>query len=285
MAVKVRIRPATRPALRVDWTEVGKHALLLLACLIVVFPLLAAVIKGTQTGAMVSGASLKVAGFFWSNLREAWVSANLGVYMRNSLIVAMCVTLGKTALSLLAAAAFVYFRFPLRGVLFALVLFSLMLPSEILIVALFDVVTRLRWTNTYAAVIVPFLASATGVFLFRQQFMQIPPSLAEAARMDGAGPLRYLWHVLIPLSGNTIGAMAVIQFVSAWDQYLWPLVIIRDEAHQVVQVGLKGLSSAAEGQNWGVVMAGAVISIVPPLIVFTALQEQFSKGFALGGEK
>jgi sn-glycerol 3-phosphate transport system permease protein len=285
MAVKLRTRAGPAQASRLDWLELGKHVLLIVACLIIAFPLLAAVIKGSQTGAVVTGASLRLGGYFWSNVQDAWISANLGLYMRNSLIVAVCVTLGKTALSLLAAVAFVYFRFPLRGLMFALVLFSLMLPTEILIVALFDVVTELKWTNTYAAIIVPFLASATGVFLFRQQFMQIPSSLAEAARMDGAGPLRYLWNVLIPLSLNTIGALAVIQFVSAWDQYLWPLVIIRDEAHQVVQVGLKGLSSAAEGQNWGVVMAGAVVTIIPPLIVFTALQEQFSKGFALGTDK
>ena len=285
MAAKVGVRSSERKTLRFDWLELGRHAVLIVSCLVIAFPLLAAIIKGTQTGAMVTGSSLQLGGHFWSNVTEAWTSANLGIYMRNSLIIAVCVTLGKTVLSLLAALAFVYFRFPLRGVIFALVLFSLMLPSDILIVALFDVVTKLGWTNTYPAVIVPFLASATGVFLFRQQFMQIPPSLAEAARIDGAGPLRYLWHVLIPLSVNTIGALAVIQFVSAWDQYLWPLVIIRDEAHQVVQVGLKGLSSAAEGQNWGIVMAGAVVSIIPPLIVFTALQEQFSKGFALGTDK
>jgi len=285
MAAKVGVRSSEQRTLRFDWLELGRHAVLIVACLIIAFPLLAALIKGTQTGAMVTGSSLALGGHFWSNITEAWTSANLGIYMRNSLIIAVCVTLGKTVLSLLAALAFVYFRFPLRGVIFTLVLFSLMLPSDILIVALFDVVTKLGWTNTYPAVIVPFLASATGVFLFRQQFMQIPPSLAEAARIDGAGPLRFLWHVLIPLSVNTIGALAVIQFVSAWDQYLWPLVIIRDEAHQVVQVGLKGLSSAAEGQNWGIVMAGAVVSIIPPLIVFTALQEQFSKGFALGTDK
>jgi len=176
MAVKVGTRSSERRALKFDWLELGRHAVLIVACLIIAFPLLAAIIKGTQTGAMVTGSSLRLGGHFWSNVTEAWTSANLGIYMRNSLIIAVCVTLGKTVLSLLAALAFVYFRFPLRGVMFALVLFSLMLPSDILIVALFDVVTKLGWTNTYPAVIVPFLASATGVFLFRQQFMQIPPS-------------------------------------------------------------------------------------------------------------
>jgi len=206
--------------------------------------------------------------------------------MLNSAVVAVCVTVAKTVLSILAALAFVYFRFPLKGVLFAMVLLALTLPTELLIVSLLDLVSGgLKWADSYAALIVPFVASATGMLLFRQHFMNIPSSLSDAARIDGAVPLTFLVRVLVPMSWNTIGALAVIQFVSAWDQYLWPLVIMHSEDKQVVQVGLSKLIDLESQGNWGAVMAGAILTLVPPLLVFTVLQEQFSKGFALGQDK
>ncbi|WP_425146282.1 carbohydrate ABC transporter permease [Deinococcus sp.] len=264
------------------WT----HLILIIAVFLVASPLLFALIKATQAGAQVIGPSLVPGGHFFENALAAWKGAGLGRYMLNSGVVAVCVTLGKTALSLLAALAFVYFKFPLRGLAFALVLFTLMLPTELLIVALFDLVSgTFKWADSYAAIIVPFLASATGVLLFRQHFMNIPASLADAARIDGAGPLTFLSRVLIPMSWNTVGALAVIQFVSAWDQYLWPLVIMQSEDKQVVQVGLSKLIDVESQTSWGAVMAGAILAIIPPVLVFTALQEQFSKGFALGQDK
>ncbi len=264
------------------WT----HAVLIFAVLLVASPLLFALIKSTQTGAQVTGPSLIPGLHFLDNARAAWVGAGLGHYMLNSAVVAICVTLGKTLLSLLAALAFVYFRFPLKGLAFALVLFTLMLPTELLIVALFDLVSgTLHWADSYAAIIVPFLASATGVLLFRQHFMNIPASLSDAARIDGAGPLTFLGRVLIPMSWNTIGALAVIQFVAAWDQYLWPLVVMQSDDKQVIQVGLSKLIEVESQNSWGAVMAGAILAIIPPILVFTALQEQFSKGFALGQDK
>jgi sn-glycerol 3-phosphate transport system permease protein len=262
------------------------HFALILAVLIVASPLIFALIKSTQTSAQVTGSSLVPGGRFWENAQAAWEGAGLGHYMVNSAIVAVCVTVGKSLLSLLAALAFVYFRFPLKGLLFALVLFVLTLPTELLIVALFDLVSgELHWANQYAAIIVPFLASATGVLLFRQHFMNIPASLSDAARMDGAGPLTFLFRVLVPMSLNTIGALAVIQFVSAWDQYLWPLVIMQSDGKQVIQVGLSKLIDVESQSNWGTVMAGALLTMIPPVAVFTLLQEQFSKGFALGQDK
>ena len=264
------------------WT----HLILIVAVLIVASPLLFALIKATQTSAQVTGPSLLIGAEFLNNASAAWVGAGLGQYMFNSAIVAVCVTLGKTMLSLLAALAFVYFRFPLKGIFFALVLFALTLPTELLIVALFDLVSgQLKWGDSYAAIIVPFIASATGVLLFRQHFMNIPSSLSDAARIDGAGPLTFLYKILLPMSWNTVGALAVIQFVSAWDQYLWPLVIMQSDSKQVVQVGLSRLIDAEAQSNWGAVMAGAILTIIPPVLVFTLLQEQFSKGFALGQDK
>jgi sn-glycerol 3-phosphate transport system permease protein len=264
----------------------GTHFILILAVLIISSPLLFALIKATQTSAQVTGSSLMPGLHFLDNARDAWVGAKLGRYMFNSTVVAICVTLGKTLLSLLAALAFVYFRFPLKSLFFAAVLFALTLPTELLIVALFDLVSGdLKWANSYAAIIVPFIASATGVLLFRQHFMNIPSSLSDAARIDGAGALTFLFKILVPMSWNTVGALAVIQFVSAWDQYLWPLVIMQSDNKQVIQVGLSRLIDLESQSNWGAVMAGAILTILPPVFVFTVLQEQFSKGFALGQDK
>ena len=262
------------------------HLTLSVAVLIIASPLLFALIKATQVGAQVVGPSLLPGVHFFDNARAAWQGAGLGHYMFNSAVVAVCVTLGKTVLSLLAALAFVFFRFPLKGLLFALVLFALMLPTELLVVALFGLVSgTLKWANSPAAIIVPFLASATGVLLFRQHFMNIPASLSDAARIDGAGALTFLTRVLVPMSWNTIGALAVIQFVSAWDQYLWPLIVMQSDSKQVIQVGLSKLIDVEGQSSWGIVMAGAILAIVPPVLVFTVLQKQFSKGFALGQDK
>ncbi|GGJ37197.1 carbohydrate ABC transporter permease [Deinococcus roseus] len=270
---------------RISWKDLLTHLILSIAVLLVAFPLVFAAIKATQDSSQVVSSHMNPGMSLLDNIKTAWNTARLGQYMLNSFVVTVAVTVGKTALSLLAALAFVYFRFPFKNMVFALVLFTLMLPTELLIVSLFNLITDLHWTNSYAAIIVPFLASATGVFLFRQHFMNIPTSLAEAARLDGCGSLRFLWHILIPMSWNTIGALAVIQFVYVWDQYLWPLVVMQSEDRQVVQVGLKKLIDVGGATDWGAVMAGAVISILPPLLIFTLLQEQFSRGFALGQEK
>ena len=281
-SVAVQQAPSRR---RSQSQAIWQHIALSLIVFIVAFPLIFAVIKATQDSSQVVSANLLPGTAFWSNLKEAWDAAHLGTYMRNSFIVAITVTVGKTLLSMMAALAFVYFRFPFKTPLFGLVLFSLMLPAELKIVALFDLVNDLGWVNTYQAIIVPFLASATGTFLFRQHFMNIPRSMAEAAQIDGASPWQFLWLILIPMSMNTIGALGVIQFVYIWDQYLWPLVIIRDVDHQVVQVGLRSLIGSADGTNWGSVMAGTIVSLLPPLVMFGLLQEQFSRGIALSQEK
>ncbi len=262
------------------------HLALILAIMLVAFPLVFAFIKATQSGAQIISPDMRPGKFFFQNLEQAWVGAKLGLYMRNSFIVAVAVTFFKVVLSAFAALALVYFGFPFSRLVFALILFTLMLPTDLLIVALFDLIGKLGWSNTYQAIIVPFLASATGTFLLRQHFMNVPRSLADSARIDGAGPLRFLVSILLPMSYNTIGALVLIQFIYVWDQYLWPLIIIRDPSHQVVQVGLRSLiSQVGSPTDWGMVMAGALVTLVPPILVFTLLQEQFSRGFVLAEEK
>jgi sn-glycerol 3-phosphate transport system permease protein len=263
------------------------HLVLILVCVFVLAPVLFAVSKSTQTRAQVFSypPRLGPGTAFLDNYRTAWNTFNLGLYMRNSLIIAAIVMIGKTVFSMLAGLGLVYFDFPLKSAIFYFILFTLMMPTEIMIIALFNLVSDLGWGNNYAALTVPFLASATGVFLFRQHFSSIPGDLVDAARVDGSGPLRFLISILVPMSRNTIGALALIQFIYMWNMYIWPLVIIRENTRQVIQVGLRSMTAVQDTTNWGVVMAGAVLAMLPPLIVFILLHEQFTRGFALGQEK
>ena len=263
------------------------HLLLIFSVLVVAAPIVLAFIFSTQTPAQIFSYPPKfsIGSAMLDNYRTAWYQYHLGVYMKNSFYIAVAVTVGKTIISFMAALALVYFRFPLKNWVFTFILLTLMMPTEIMIVALFDMVTKIGWSNSYAALIVPFLASATGTFLFRQQFLQIPTSLVDAAKIDGAGPLRFAWAILLPMSLNVVAAMAVIQFVYMWNQYLWPLIVIRENSRQVVQVGLKSLTGGQDATNWGIVMAGTIIALLPALVVFLLLQEQFSRGFALSQEK
>jgi sn-glycerol 3-phosphate transport system permease protein len=264
------------------------HVALTLICLIVGFPMLFTIIKSTQSVGQIFAypPDFTPGTKLLENYSEAWTTGKLALLMGNTLTVAAAIMLGKTTLSLLAGMAFVYFRFPLKGPLFFFVLITLMMPTDILIVSLFRLVSNLRWANSFQALVVPFLASATGTFLFRQHFANIPSELADAAQIDGAGPLRFLWSVLIPMSWNVIGALAMIQFIYAWNQYLWPLLVVNDNRRQLVQVALKGFAiSATDMGNWGVALAAAVIASIPPLIMFLLLQESFLKGFALTRDK
>ncbi len=264
------------------------HIILSVICFIVAFPMVFTIIKSTQNLGQIMAypPNLMPGDQIVANYSEAWNSNHLVRLMSNTIVVAIGVTLSKTITSMLAGMAFVYFRFPLRGPLFIFVLLTLMMPTDILIVALFRMMGQLQWTNQIQALIVPFMASATGTLLFRQHFSNIPSELADAAQIDGAGPMQYLWTILIPLSWNIIGALAMIQFIGVWNQYLWPLLIINDNTRQLVQVALKGITiNALDAGNWGVAMSAAVIASIPPLIVFLFLQESFLRGFALTRDK
>lgn len=260
------------------------HVLLWITILIIGFPLIYAVIVSTQTNAQTLSFQLT----FGSNLASNWegvMNRDLLTFMWNSTLLAIWVTVGKTVLSLLAGMAFVYFRFPGKWIIFAFVLMTLLMPTEMLIIALFRLVSQLEWGDTFAAITVPFLASATGTFLFRQHFANLPSELSEASQIDGANPLQFLWYILIPLSWNTIGALAVIQFVYMWNQYLWPLLVIKDPRLQVVQVGLGTLRNVGGSTTYGPLMLGAVVATIPPVLIFVVLQKQFMSGFAISRDK
>lgn len=265
------------------------HLSLIILAILIASPVIFAVIKSTQNPTQVFSypPKLSFGSSAASNYHTAWYDNNLGRLMLNTVMVAFTVMLGKIVLSLFAALGLVYFDFRFKGLIFIFILLTLMMPVPVRIVPLFDLVRKLGWGNSFWALTVPFLASATGIFLFRQHFMSIPTSLVDAARVEGVGPIRFLWQILVPMSMNTIGAMAVIEFVYIWNQYLWPLIIISSNKNQMIQIGVKMLTVAGpQGMgNWGVAMAGVVITILPPLIMFILLQEQFMHGFALSEEK
>jgi sn-glycerol 3-phosphate transport system permease protein len=261
------------------------HLILSIACLILGFPLFYAMLVSTQNNAQVINFQFLPGSSFAQNWDAVINVRSLGRYMGNTVVLAVVVTVAKTVLSLLAGLAFVYFRFPGKWIVFAFVLATLMMPTEILIIALFRFVSiQLQWGNTFQALAVPFIASATGTFLFRQHFANIPAELSEAAQMDGATPLQFLFRVLVPISWNTIGALAVIQFVYVWNMYLWPLLVTSGE-NQVVQVGLRSLLTVDTSISYGPLMLGAVVASIPPILVFILLQKQFMSGFALTRDK
>jgi len=261
------------------------HIVLIISCIIIGFPLFYAMIVSTQTNAEVFRYQFMPGSSFLENWEKVMVERNLGQFMLNSVFIAVAVAVGKTILALMSGLAFVYFRFPGKWIVFGFVLLTLMMPTEILVIALFRFVNAIGWGNTYLALIVPFLASATGTFLFRQHFANIPAELSEAAQLDGANPLQFLFRILVPISWNAIGALAVIQFVYVWNMYLWPVLIIQGQERQVVQVGLRSLVGNDAATSYGPMMLGAVIASIPPVVVFILLQRQFMSGFALSRDK
>src|SRR5574337_1585289 len=205
--------------------------------------------------------------------------APVGRMMWISLVSALVIAVGKIAISLLSAFAIVYFRFPLRNVFFWAIFITLMLPVEVRIVPTYQVVSDLAMLNSYAGLTIPLIASATATFLFRQFFLTVPDELAEAARIDGAGPMRFFWDILLPLSRTSIAALFVIQFIYGWNQYLWPLLATTSEDMYPVVVGIKRMIAGGDAATqWNVVVATAILAMVPPAIVEVLMQRWFVKG-------
>jgi sn-glycerol 3-phosphate transport system permease protein len=206
-------------------------------------------------------------------------SAPVGTMMVNSLVVALVIAIGKIAISIISAFAIVYFRFPLRQTFFWMIFITLMLPVEVRILPTYQVAADLGLIDTYAGLTLPLIASATATFLFRQFFLTIPDEYAEAARIDGAGPLRFFWDVVLPLSRTNIAALFVIMFIYGWNQYLWPLLVTTQESMYTTVIGIKrmipGGDAAAE---WQLVMATAMLAMLPPALVVLLMQKWFVKG-------
>jgi len=196
-----------------------------------------------------------------------------------SFVTAMVIAVGKIAISLLSAFAIVYFRFPFKKIVFWMIFITLMLPVEVRILPTYKVLSDLNMLNTYAGLTVPLIASATATFLFRQFFLSVPDELVEAARIDGAGPMRFFKDILVPLSQTSIAALFVIQFIYGWNQYLWPLLATTSEDMYPVVIGIKRMIASGDAAvDWNLVMATAVLALVPPGIVVVLMQRWFVKG-------
>jgi len=202
-----------------------------------------------------------------------------GMMMMNSLIMAMVIAVGKISISLLSAYAIVYFRFPFRMFFFWMIFITLMLPVEVRILPTFEVVANLNMLNSYWGLTIPLIASATATFMFRQIFLTIPDEMLEAARIDGAGPMRFFWDILIPLSRTNIAALFVILFIYGWNQYLWPLLITTEKEMFTIVMGIKQLLETAEQTpDWHLIMMSSLLAMIPPIIVVLTMQKLFVKG-------
>jgi sn-glycerol 3-phosphate transport system permease protein len=266
------------------------HAALIIICLLLACPALYALQVATLTLEQAFAIPPKLfppSTDFFNNVQSLFEAQHFGRLILNTFIVAMVVVIGKTVLSMLAGLAFVYFQFPGKWVLFFLVLLTLLMPTELILVPLSNLVAQLQWVKDTPklALTMPFMASAVGVFLFRQHFTNIPRELLEAAQMDGAGPLRFLLWVLLPMSWNVIGAHAMIQFISMWHQFAWPVFIQLSPENQMIQVGVRNSVISGTQTDFGLLMAAGVIASLPPLLFFLLLQKQFLSGFSLVREK
>ena len=265
------------------------HAILLVGVLIVAFPVYLTFVASTHTAEEIVQAPMPLlpGGQFWHNYTAAFTGsekgpgsgAPVGRMMWVSLVSALVIAIGKIAISLLSAFAIVYFRFPFRMFFFWAVFLTLMLPVEVRIFPTYKVVSDLGMLNSYAGLTIPLIASATATFLFRQFFLTVPDELVEAARVDGAGPMRFFKDVLVPLSATSIAALFVIQFIYGWNQYLWPLLITTEESMYPVVIGIKRMISGGDSaQQWNLVMATAILAMIPPALVVMLMQKWFVKG-------
>jgi sn-glycerol 3-phosphate transport system permease protein len=270
-------RPARRP-----WDRWLAHAILAASVAVVAFPLYYAFVISTQTldQASTLPPRLLPSTSMLDNYAAAWHRAGMGRLLLNSAIMALAVAFGKIAISLLSAFAIVYFDFRGKSIAFWMIFITLMLPIPVRLVSTYEVVSTLGWVNTYWGLTVPLMASATGTFLFRQFFLTIPDSLAEAAQLDGAGPIRFLWSFLLPLSGANVAALFVILFVYGWNEYLWPLLITTTTEMRTAVVGIESLVPRGGSQlpEWNVIMAAAMLTLLPPVTVIVAMQRWFVKG-------
>jgi sn-glycerol 3-phosphate transport system permease protein len=265
------------------------HLVLLLGVLIVAFPVYVAFVASTQTAQQATASPLSLVPgsemlHNYAQVLSAGAAGNVAVsavghMMWVTLVSALMIAFGKIAISMLSAFALVYFRFPGRGLFFWMIFITLMLPVEVRITPTYQVVSDLGMLNSYAGLSIPLMASATATFLFRQFFLTVPDELAEAARIDGAGPLRFFVDVLWPLSRTNLLALFVIMFIYGWNQYLWPLLIATDESMYPIGIGIRRLITGGDAAiEWNLVMATLMLAMLPPGLVVVGMQRWFVKG-------
>jgi sn-glycerol 3-phosphate transport system permease protein len=268
--------------------RISTHILLLLGLLLILFPIYVAFVASTHTvkELMVSPIPMTPGSHFLHNYGQALFHGGKvfgGVtvlsMLFNSFIMAFLIAIGKVGFSLLSAFAIVYFRFPFRRLSFWLIFSTLLLPVQVRIVPTFQIVAQLDLINHFGGLTLPLIASATATFLFRQFFMTLPDELCDAARVDGAGPCRFFWDVVLPLSKTNMVALFIVMFIYGWNQYLWPLVATTTQHMSTVVMGIQKLANAADQiPQWNDIMVTAILALLPPLLVMIVMQRWFVKG-------
>ena len=270
------------------WKEGASHVVLITLVLIITFPVIYALIVSTLTyqqayefpPRLIPGTEL------WPNGLEAWERINMGRVFFVTGVVSAGTAVVKIVLSLMAAFAYTHFKFRGRALLFPLTMITQMLPLPVRILPTFEMMASFHWINTYSALTFPFFASTTGILLFRQFYMTVPRDLSDAARVDGAGPLRYFIQILIPLSRTNIAALFVIEFIFMWSQYLWPLIVTTTADMRMMQIGIKMLIATDQiAPAWNVIMAGTIVAMLPPLLVLMLFRKSFAEGIAMQSQK
>jgi sn-glycerol 3-phosphate transport system permease protein len=264
------------------------HLVLLAGVVIVAFPVYLAIIASTHDNAVIANGQMSLLpgshGFetYWNTIVAGAGKTTrqpVGVMMLNSLIMALGIAAGKIAISIISAYAIVFFSFPFRMTTFWAIFITLMLPVEVRIYPTYKITSDLHMLDSYAGLILPLIASATATLLFRQFFMTVPKELVEASKIDGAGPIRFFWDTLLPLSVTNIAALFVILFIYGWNQYLWPLLITTRDDMQTIVIGIKKIIDVHDAlTEWQVAMATAVLAMLPPVAVVVLMQRLFVKG-------
>ncbi len=271
------------------WLDILTHAVLILGIAIVALPIWITFVAASHDALRMTQTPLPLlpGGHFWRNFIDTLLGSGLSGteiapvwrMLLNSLVMALMIATGKIAISIISAFAIVYFRFPFRMGFFWMIFITLMLPVEVRILPTFEVVADLGMLNSYWGLTVPLIASATATFMFRQVFLTIPDEMLESARVDGAGPLRFFWDILVPLSRTNIAALFVILFIYGWNQYLWPLLITTDTSMTTIVISIKQMLEAAEQTpEWNIIMMTALLAMLPPIIVVITMQRLFVKG-------
>jgi sn-glycerol 3-phosphate transport system permease protein len=270
------------------WLTVFAHAVLIAGIIVIAFPLYVTFVASTLTLDQILAVPMPLVPgdqllHNYSQVLSAGSTKGSGAavstMLKNSLIMALSIAIGKIAISIIASFAIVYFRFSLRRFFFWMIFITLMLPVEVRIIPTFKVVADLGMLDSYPGLTLPLIASATATFLFRQFFLTIPEELAEAARIDGAGPMRFFKDVVLPLSKTSIAALFVIQFIYGWNQYLWPLLITNQESMYTTVIGIRRMIVGGDAANeWQLIMATAMLALLPPAAVVVLMQRWFVKG-------
>jgi sn-glycerol 3-phosphate transport system permease protein len=265
--------------------RMARYLLLTLLALVIVFPIYITVVNSLmKPAALANGPALWPSSPTFSNYATAWSDARMGKYLFNTLFVTLGITSLQVATAVLGGYAFAFLEFPFKRVMFVVYLATLMVPGEVTIIQNVQTIRSLGWYNSYAALIVPFIASGFGAFLLRQAFMTVPRDLQDAASLDGYGHWRFLTRVVVPIARPAIGAMALFAFLGAWNQYLWPLLVTSDDRYRTVQIGLKQLRGE-NLTNVTVVFAGTVLAFLPIALLLLVFSKQLVRGLTAGAVK